>query len=105
MDCGISRIGVGVFVAVLVTAREPSGAVMVTDSSTPATLNTNSSSWVDDSEILIVRDDASNPGAVTVTGSIEIAFADYAIEQPTSFIVLSIEDHGTIELQLHFRHA
>ena len=42
---------------------------------------------------------------VTVTGSIEIAFADYAIEQPTSFIVLSIEDHGIMELQLHFRRG
>jgi polyisoprenoid-binding protein YceI len=41
---------------------------------------------------------------VTVTGSIEIAFADYEIDQPTSFLVLSIEDHGTMELQLHFRH-
>lgn len=41
---------------------------------------------------------------VTVTGSIEIAFADYEIQQPTSMLVLSIEDHGTIEFQLHFRH-
>jgi hypothetical protein len=42
---------------------------------------------------------------VTVTGSIEIVFADYSIQQPTSFVVLSIEDHGTMELQLHFRRA
>jgi polyisoprenoid-binding protein YceI len=42
---------------------------------------------------------------VTVTGSIEIRFADYAVQQPTSMLVLSIEDHGTIEFQLHFRHA
>ena len=42
---------------------------------------------------------------VTVTGSIEILFADYAIERPTSFFVLSIEDHGIMELQLHFRRA
>ena len=42
---------------------------------------------------------------VTVTGSIEILFADYGIEQPTSFIVLSIEDHGTMEFQLHFRRG
>lgn len=40
---------------------------------------------------------------VTVTGSIDILFADYDIEQPTSFIVLSIEDHGIMEFQLHFR--
>jgi polyisoprenoid-binding protein YceI len=41
---------------------------------------------------------------VTVAGSIDIQFADYGIEQPTSFVVLSIEDHGTMEFQLHFRH-
>jgi polyisoprenoid-binding protein YceI len=39
---------------------------------------------------------------VTVTGSIDIRFSDYAIERPTSFLVLSIEDHGVMELQLHF---
>jgi polyisoprenoid-binding protein YceI len=41
---------------------------------------------------------------VTVIGSIDIQFADYRIDQPVSFAVLSIEDHGTMELQLHFRH-
>jgi polyisoprenoid-binding protein YceI len=42
---------------------------------------------------------------VTVAGSLEILFADYDIERPSSFVVLSIEDHGTMELQLHFRRA
>lgn len=42
---------------------------------------------------------------VTVTGSIEIQFADFSIQQPSSFFVLSIEDHGTMELQLHFRRG
>ena len=42
---------------------------------------------------------------VTVVGSIDILFADYGIAQPTSFLVLSIEDHGTMELQLHFRRG
>jgi len=42
---------------------------------------------------------------VTVAGSIDILFGDYAIAQPTSFLVLSIEDHGTMELQLHFRRG
>ena len=42
---------------------------------------------------------------VTVVGSIDIMFADYDIDQPTSFLVLSIEDHGTMELQLHFRRG
>jgi polyisoprenoid-binding protein YceI len=49
---------------------------------------------------------ASRSGdVVTITGSIDIAFADYDIGQPTSFLVLSIEDHGIMEFQLHFRHA
>jgi len=41
---------------------------------------------------------------VTVVGSIDIQFADYAVEPPTSFAILSVEDHGTLEFQLHFRH-
>ncbi len=42
---------------------------------------------------------------VTVTGSIDIAFDDYDIDQPSSFLVLSIEDHGIMEFQLHFRRG
>ena len=42
---------------------------------------------------------------VTVTGSVNIVFADYDIQRPTSFLVLSIEDHGVMEFQLHFRHS
>jgi polyisoprenoid-binding protein YceI len=41
-------------------------------------------------------------GVMTVAGSIDIAFADYGIAQPQSMMVLSIDDHGTMELQLHF---
>src|SRR6185369_3825462 len=37
---------------------------------------------------------------VTVTGSVEIQFADFSIQRPSSFFVLSIEDHGILELQL-----
>jgi polyisoprenoid-binding protein YceI len=39
---------------------------------------------------------------VTVTGSLEIEFADYDIAQPQSFMVLSIDDRGTMEFQLQF---
>ena len=42
---------------------------------------------------------------IVVTGSLHIAFADYSIVKPESFKVLSIEDSGTIELQLFFSHA
>ena len=42
---------------------------------------------------------------IVVTGSLPIAFADYGIEPPNSFVVVSIEDHGIMELQLLFTHA
>jgi polyisoprenoid-binding protein YceI len=42
---------------------------------------------------------------VAVTGSLEINFADYNITPPTSFLVLSVADQGTMELQLFFRHT
>jgi polyisoprenoid-binding protein YceI len=44
-------------------------------------------------------------GIVTVTGSLDIQFADYGISPPNSFKVLSVDNHGVMELQLHFRHA
>jgi polyisoprenoid-binding protein YceI len=43
--------------------------------------------------------------SLVVVGSIEIQFADYDIDTPTSMLVLSIEDHGTMELQLVFALA
>jgi polyisoprenoid-binding protein YceI len=49
---------------------------------------------------------ASRSGdVVTVTGSVPIVFADYGVTPPTSFIAVSVEDHGIIEFQLHFKHA
>jgi len=39
---------------------------------------------------------------IAVTGQLDIPFADYGIQQPTSFRVLSIEDHGILEVQLFF---
>ncbi len=44
-------------------------------------------------------------GMITITGSMNILFADYNIQKPTSFLVLSVQDHGVMELQLHFVHA
>lgn len=41
----------------------------------------------------------------TVVGSVGIAFADYGIAAPQSMVVLSVADHGTLELQLHLRRA
>jgi polyisoprenoid-binding protein YceI len=44
-------------------------------------------------------------GMLTVTGSMTIVFADFQIEKPSSFAVLSVDDHGIMELQLHLVHA
>jgi polyisoprenoid-binding protein YceI len=44
-------------------------------------------------------------GLVVIVGSLEIQFADYDIETPNSGLVLSVEDHGVMELQLVFEHA
>ena len=42
---------------------------------------------------------------IVVTGSLPITWADYGIQKPSSFTVLSIADQGTMELQLLFTHA
>ena len=42
---------------------------------------------------------------VAVVGSLDIQFADYEIVAPTSFVVVSIEDHGVMEFQLLFERA
>lgn len=39
-------------------------------------------------------------GLVVIVGSSEIALADYEIEPPTNFRVVSIEDSGTMEFQI-----
>jgi polyisoprenoid-binding protein YceI len=44
-------------------------------------------------------------GIIAVTGSLPIVFGDYSIQKPNSFSVLSVDDHGTMELHLLFTHA
>jgi polyisoprenoid-binding protein YceI len=41
-------------------------------------------------------------GIVTVVGSLPIAFGDYGMTAPESMRVLSIDEDGTMEFQLHF---
>ena len=41
-------------------------------------------------------------GVISVAGSLPIQFADYGIQSPQGMIVLSVEDHGTLELLVHF---
>jgi polyisoprenoid-binding protein YceI len=48
-----------------------------------------------------IRLDAERTGnVVAVTGQIDIPFARFDIEQPTALGVLSVEDHGILEVQL-----
>ena len=44
-------------------------------------------------------------GLIAVTGSLPIVFSDYSMQKPNSFSVLSVDDHGTMELHLLFTHA
>ncbi|MGF1598704.1 MAG: YceI family protein [Acidimicrobiales bacterium] len=39
---------------------------------------------------------------IVVVGSLDITFADYDVEVPTAPVVLSVDDHGPLELQLFF---
>lgn len=39
---------------------------------------------------------------IVVVGSLDIAFADYGVDVPSAPIVVSVDDHGPIELQLFF---
>lgn len=41
-------------------------------------------------------------GTIVVVGSLDITFADYGVQVPTAPVVVSVEDHGPIELQLLF---
>jgi polyisoprenoid-binding protein YceI len=42
---------------------------------------------------------------IEVVAKFDVSLADYAIEPPTGFFVLSVADHGTIELHLLFARA
>jgi polyisoprenoid-binding protein YceI len=44
-------------------------------------------------------------GTVVVVGSLDITFSDYDVEVPDSQIVLSVEDHGILELQFLLTRA
>jgi polyisoprenoid-binding protein YceI len=37
---------------------------------------------------------------LTVVGTIDVVFADYDVEAPTAPVVVSVEDHGIVEVQL-----
>jgi polyisoprenoid-binding protein YceI len=44
-------------------------------------------------------------GIIAVAGSVPILFSDYNVQKPTSFSLLSVDDHGIMELHLLFTHA
>lgn len=44
-------------------------------------------------------------GIIAVAGSLPIVFGDYGFQGPSSFAVVSVNDHGIMELHLLFTHA
>lgn len=44
-------------------------------------------------------------GVIAVAGSLQIAFADFGIPKPQAMMVLSVEDHGVLEILVHFTRA
>jgi polyisoprenoid-binding protein YceI len=44
-------------------------------------------------------------GIIAVAGSMNVTYANFGFSGPTSFAVLSVEDHGIMELHLLFTHA
>jgi polyisoprenoid-binding protein YceI len=52
--------------------------------------------------VTIPLDGRLSNGVIAVTGSLPIKWADYSMQKPNSFAVLSIADEGTMELQVLF---
>ena len=44
-------------------------------------------------------------GFLGIVGSLEIVFADYSVKTPSSAAVLTVEDHGIMELQLFLKKS
>ena len=44
-------------------------------------------------------------GIIAVTGTLPVVFGDYGFKGPNSFSVVSVDDHGTMELHLLFTHV
>jgi polyisoprenoid-binding protein YceI len=42
---------------------------------------------------------------IVVVGSLDVVFSDFGVTAPTASIVLSVDDHGQMELQLFFSRA
>lgn len=56
-------------------------------------------------EVTFPLEAALRGDVIVVTGSLDVQFADYDIDRPSSGAVLSVEDHGVIELQLFLTKA
>jgi polyisoprenoid-binding protein YceI len=44
-------------------------------------------------------------GIIAVSGSLPVVFGDYGFKGPNSFSVVSVDDHGTMELHVLFTHG
>lgn len=55
--------------------------------------------------VQIPRQAQLNGEVITVVGSLDIVFADFGMTPPQSMLVLGIDDHGVMELQLTFTRS
>ncbi|MFI5259475.1 MAG: YceI family protein [Candidatus Limnocylindrales bacterium] len=44
-------------------------------------------------------------GIIAVSGTLPVVFSDYSIQKPNSFSIISVDDHGIMEVHLLFTHA
>ncbi|WP_370328393.1 YceI family protein [Euzebya sp.] len=73
----------------------------VVDVTVPGTLTVNGVSRTVDVTMQVVRSGET----VVVTGTTPVTFADFDVATPTSPIVVSLDDAGTIEFQLYLTRA
>ena len=53
-------------------------------------------------QVIVPIEAVWNGDAIEALASFDVALSDYGIDPPTGFFVLSIADHGTVELHLRF---
>lgn len=56
-------------------------------------------------EVTIPLEAVWSDGVITVTGSLDVALADYGVTAPSAPIVVSVADTATVELQLYLTPA
>jgi polyisoprenoid-binding protein YceI len=77
----------------------PDGQVVTTTATGQLTLHGQTRT------VRIVLQAKRSGGVIAIAGSLPIAFADFGIQPPSSFAVLSVAGNSTMEFQLLFTHS